>query len=90
MSDYIPGVSLATFLYKGFTGLVQSIRVVGTDPPQTYTYRGCVALPRDVVTFVGEGTAETITANTGKAFRESMDAYLEWVKELGEEPEKPR
>lgn len=58
-------------------------------PYPHWVYRGDVEGIRDTITFVGEGTAETITANTERAFRESVDCYVAWTKELGEEPEKP-
>lgn len=46
---------------------------------------GTVAGIRDVITFQGETIAEFI-----QAFHDSVDDYLEWCAERGEEPQRPQ
>jgi predicted HicB family RNase H-like nuclease len=41
-------------------------------------------LPRDGITFEGSSVEEL-----RKAFRDSVEEYLSWCKELGESPDKP-
>ena len=48
------------------------------------TFRGEVAHTKDVITFQGKGLSEL-----RKAFKKSVDEYLDLCKERGEEPEKP-
>ena len=52
--------------------------------PDENTFSGTVAGLRDVIHFEGS-TARELT----KAFRESIDAYLEFCAENGQEPDRP-
>ena len=63
--------------YKGYQGTVHFDVDAGI-------LHGEVLHLRDVVTFQGE-TVEEVT----KAFRDSIDDYLDFCKERGEEPDKP-
>lgn len=63
--------------YKGYTGVVQF-------DDAAMIFHGEVVGLRDVITFRGT-TPEEIT----KEFKTSVDGYLDWCKELGQEPEKP-
>jgi predicted HicB family RNase H-like nuclease len=63
--------------YKGYTGLVELEE--GSD-----VLFGRVIGLRDVITFQGESVAEVT-----QAFHDSVDDYLEFCAERGEEPEKP-
>jgi len=63
--------------YKGYTGYVEFDDEAGV-------FHGEVLDLRDVVTFQGK-TVEEIK----KAFRESIDEYLEFCKERNEKPDKP-
>jgi len=63
--------------YKGYTGQVgydDDIRI----------FHGEVLDTRDVITFQGRSVEEI-----EKAFRESIDDYIEFCKERGEQPDKP-
>lgn len=63
--------------YKGYTGRVEFDDEAGL-------FHGEVIDLRDVVTFQGKSVEELETA-----FRESVDDYLEFCEERGEEPDKP-
>lgn len=63
--------------YKGYIGKVEYDDHAGI-------FHGEVINLRDVITFQGE-TVEEIR----QAFRESVDDYLEFCADRGEEPEKP-
>jgi predicted HicB family RNase H-like nuclease len=63
--------------YKGYTG-----RVDFDDEAEIF--HGEVCGLRDVITFQGR-TAEEVK----RAFRDSIDDYLEFCEELGQEPDKP-
>lgn len=63
--------------YKGYIGLVEVDEDAGV-------IRGQVVNTRDMITFQGTTVEEAKTA-----FRDSIDDYLEFCGELGEEPEKP-
>jgi predicted HicB family RNase H-like nuclease len=63
--------------YKGYTGHVELDEEVGI-------FHGEVLDLRDVVTFQGKSVKEL-----EQAFRDSIDDYLEFCKERGEEPDKP-
>jgi predicted HicB family RNase H-like nuclease len=63
--------------YKGYIGKVEF-------DDQAGIFHGEVVNTRDVITFQGESVAEL-----KKAFRESVDDYLAFCKERGEEPDKP-
>ncbi|MFA7237412.1 MAG: type II toxin-antitoxin system HicB family antitoxin [Phycisphaeraceae bacterium] len=63
--------------YKGYLGKVEFDAEAGT-------LHGEVVGIRDVVTFQGESVDEV-----EKAFHESVDDYLAFCKERGEEPDKP-
>ena len=63
--------------YKGYVGKVEF-------DDQAGIFHGEVLNLRDVVTFQGKTVVEL-----RKAFHESIDDYLEFCAERGEEPEKP-
>ena len=63
--------------YKGYTGRVEFDDEAGL-------FHGEVLDLRDVVTFQGKSVDELETA-----FKESVDDYLEFCAERGEEPDKP-
>lgn len=63
--------------YKGYIGKVEF-------DPDAMMLHGEVVGIRDVVTFQGRSVGEV-----QKAFRESVDDYLAFCKERGEEPNKP-
>ncbi len=63
--------------YKGYTGVVQF-------DDESMIFHGEVVGLRDVVTFRGR-TPEEIK----KEFEVSVDGYIDWCYELGQEPEKP-
>jgi len=63
--------------YKGYTG-----QVIYDDEERIF--HGEVLDTRDVITFQGKSVEEI-----EKAFRESIDDYLEFCKERGEQPDKP-
>lgn len=63
--------------YKGYTGVVEIDVEAGV-------LAGTVQGLRDVIHFEGP----TVTAVT-KAFHDSVDEYLAWCEELGQEPDKP-
>jgi predicted HicB family RNase H-like nuclease len=62
--------------YKGYTGSLE----VDTDAGLIF---GRVLDIRDVITFKGETVAEI-----RQAFQDSIDDYLEFCQELGQEPDK--
>jgi predicted HicB family RNase H-like nuclease len=62
---------------KGYIGKVEFDDEAGI-------FHGEVIYTRDVITFQGHSVAEL-----KKAFRESMDDYLAFCKERGEDPDKP-
>ncbi|HTP88905.1 MAG TPA: type II toxin-antitoxin system HicB family antitoxin [Bryobacteraceae bacterium] len=63
--------------YKGYEG-------VATFDEDAGLFRGEVINTRDVITFQGSSVREL-----RKAFRDSVDDYLEFCRERGEEPDKP-
>ncbi|MFA5551259.1 MAG: type II toxin-antitoxin system HicB family antitoxin [Trueperaceae bacterium] len=63
--------------YRGYTGVVEIDVEAGV-------LAGTVLGLRDIIHF--EGT--TVAAVT-KAFHDSVDEYLAWCEELGQEPDKP-
>jgi predicted HicB family RNase H-like nuclease len=63
--------------YKGYIGNVSFDDDAGI-------FHGEVVNTRDVITFQGESVAEL-----RRALRESVDDYLAFCKERGEEPDKP-
>jgi predicted HicB family RNase H-like nuclease len=63
--------------YKGYTGVVQF-------DDEAMIFHGEVIGLRDVITFRGT-TPEEIK----REFERSIDGYLDWCKELGQEPERP-
>ena len=63
--------------YKGYAGLVEYDDEVGI-------FHGEVIDLKDVITFQGQSVEKL-----EKAFRESIDDYLEFCVERGEEPDKP-
>ena len=63
--------------YKGYIGVVEFDDDAGI-------FHGELVNTRDVITFQGESVAEI-----KKAFRESVDDYLEFCRKRGEEPDKP-
>jgi len=63
--------------YKGYHGTV-------TFDDEGETFHGEVTDLRDVVTFQGRSVDELKTA-----FRESIDDYLDFCSERGEEPDRP-
>jgi predicted HicB family RNase H-like nuclease len=63
--------------YKGYIGKVEFDDEAGL-------FRGEVINTRDVITFQGTSVSEL-----KKAFRESVDDYLAFCAERGEEPDKP-
>ena len=63
--------------YKGYTGQVEF-------DDEANIFHGEVINLRDVVTFQGATVREL-----RKAFRDSVDDYLEFCTERGESPEKP-
>lgn len=63
--------------YKGYTGHVEFDDEAGV-------FHGEVLDLRDVVTFLGRSVDEL-----EHAFKESVDDYLEFCGERGEEPDKP-
>ncbi len=63
--------------YKGYIGVVEF-------DSEARIFHGEVVNTRDVITFQGSSVDEI-----DRAFRESVDDYLEWCAEEGTEPEKP-
>lgn len=63
--------------YKGYTG-----RVEFDDDAEVF--HGEVCGLRDVITFEGRSASEI-----KRAFRDSIDDYLDYCKELGQEPDRP-
>ena len=63
--------------YKGYTGVCEIDVEAGV-------IFGRVTGLKDVITFQGETVAAAI-----QAFRDSVDVYLAFCAERGEEPEKP-
>jgi predicted HicB family RNase H-like nuclease len=61
--------------YKGYFGTVEA---------DQGTFVGRVAGLRDVITFVGSTFAEV-----EKAFRDSVDDYLDFCAKRGEQPDRP-
>ncbi|MGE0501407.1 MAG: type II toxin-antitoxin system HicB family antitoxin [Rhizobiaceae bacterium] len=64
-------------LYKGYSGSIEF-------DDEDMVFHGRVLGIRDIVTFEAE-TAEELV----KAFRDSVDDYLDFCKESGVEPQKP-
>src|SRR5208337_851619 len=71
------GRSDAMMKYKGYVGKVEFDDEAGI-------FHGEVLDTRDVITFQGNSVAELKTA-----FQESIDDYLAFCRERGEEPNKP-
>jgi predicted HicB family RNase H-like nuclease len=65
-------------IYKGYSGSV-------TFDDEAGILFGTVTNIDDIVTFHGESVQEV-----RQAFRDSVDAYLEFCAEAGHEPEQPR
>ena len=63
--------------YKGYTGHVEY-------DDEARIFHGEVLDLRDIITFQGKNVEEL-----EKAFRESIDDYLEFCEQRGEEPDKP-
>lgn len=63
--------------YKGYIGQVEF-------DDEASIFHGQVINTRDVITFHGKSVAEL-----RKALRESVDVYLDYCAERGEEPDKP-
>ena len=63
--------------YKGYIGKVEF-------DDEASIFHGQVINTRDVITFHGKSVAEL-----RKALRESVDVYLDFCAERGEEPDKP-
>lgn len=63
--------------YKGYLGKVEF-------DDEAEIFHGDVINTRDVITFQGKSVAEI-----RKSFRESIDDYLDFCAERGEEPDKP-
>ena len=63
--------------YKGFIGNVEF-------DAEAKIFHGDVINTRDIITFQGKSVQEI-----EKAFRESIDDYLDWCKDEGVDPEKP-
>jgi predicted HicB family RNase H-like nuclease len=63
--------------YKGYTGHVEF-------DDEARLFHGEVLDLKDVVTFQGTSVEEL-----QRAFRESIDDYLEYCKERGEQPDRP-
>lgn len=63
--------------YKGYQAIVEF-------DDEAKLFHGEVIDTNDVITFQGTSVEEL-----EKAFRDSVDDYLAWCQELGEEPEKP-
>ena len=63
--------------YKGYSGDVEY-------DDEAKIFHGEVLDTKDVITFRGKSVTEI-----EKSFRESIDDYLEFCKERGEEPDKP-
>ena len=63
--------------YKGYVGVVEY-------DSEAKIFHGDVINTRDVITFQGK-TANEIE----KAFKDSINDYIDWCKEEGVEPEKP-
>jgi predicted HicB family RNase H-like nuclease len=63
--------------YKGYTGQVEY-------DDEAKIFHGTVIGIRGAITFEGESVAEL-----EEAFRDSVEDYLEWCAELGQQPEKP-
>ena len=63
--------------YKGYTGRVEF-------DPEAGLFHGEVIDTRDVITFQGKSVDELKSA-----FEDSVDDYLEFCSERGEEPDKP-
>jgi predicted HicB family RNase H-like nuclease len=63
--------------YKGYTGHVEFDEEAGL-------FHGEILDTRDVVTFQGTSVEELI-----QAFHDSVDDYLDYCKERGEQPDKP-
>jgi predicted HicB family RNase H-like nuclease len=68
---------MSTLTYKGYTGQIE----IDLDADILH---GRVLDVKDIVTFEGK-TIEEIR----QAFQDSVDDYLEFCSELGEEPDKP-
>ncbi|HEY8505128.1 MAG TPA: type II toxin-antitoxin system HicB family antitoxin [Gemmataceae bacterium] len=64
-------------VYKGYTGRVEF-------DDEAEIFHGEVTNTRDVITFQGKSVAEL-----RRAFRDSVEDYLAFCKERGEEPDKP-
>lgn len=63
--------------YKGYIGVVQF-------DDEAMIFHGEVAGLRDVITFRG-----TTPNELKREFKTSIDGYINWCEELGQEPEKP-
>ena len=68
---------MSEYSYKGYRGYAEFDEEAGV-------FHGEVLNTRDVITFEGQSVEDL-----RKAFRESVDDYLEFCATLGEQPEKP-
>lgn len=66
-----------TLTYKGYVGKVEYDDEAGI-------FHGDVINTRDIITFQGESVSEI-----RQAFQDSVDVYLDFCAQLGQEPEKP-
>ena len=64
-------------IYKGYTGVVEFDEAAGL-------FTGVVIDTRDVITFQGKSVPEL-----NRAFKESIDDYLDFCRSRNEEPDKP-
>ena len=63
--------------YKGYAGKIEYIE-------DAKIFHGQVLGVKDIITFQGTSVDEL-----EKAFKDSVDDYLSWCKERGENPDKP-
>ena len=63
--------------YKGYRGKMEW-------EPEANSFYGTVETTRDIITFMGDTEEEA-----EQEFRNSLDVYLEWCEERGEEPAPP-
>ena len=68
---------MATLTYKGYTGIIDV-------DPEAGVIHGTVIGMRDVVTFEAESAKDIINA-----FRDSVDDYRDFCREMGKSPDKP-
>lgn len=71
------GCAVGTMNYKGYIGVI-------TFDEQAAVFHGEVINLRDVITFQGQSVGEL-----RQALEDSVEDYLEFCRQRGEEPEKP-